>query len=108
MTRTYADMAKQLGLEPLEGFDIPVTWPNTKHFLKMAAVELDPTINDLTQPVWRRVYRVSIAARDVGKRLHIRVPSRYLTFDRHVVRAGVAGLSNEVPLRKQAFDWSRR
>ena len=88
--------------------DVRFSWPGAKRFLKLCALALDPTLRDRDAPAWLYVYRVNIAAREVGRRLGIRVPSRFLKTDRWVVMAGVAGLSNEVPMRKQAYDWARR
>jgi hypothetical protein len=106
MKRTYQDMSRELGLEI--DYDHPVNWANTKNFLKLCAVVRDPSLNDPTQPVWVRVYRTVVAARKVGDELRVRVPRRFWKLDRYIVLAGVAGLSNEVPLRRQAFDWARR
>jgi hypothetical protein len=138
MTRTYGSLIRDLGLTPCHGIgptghycgltrdqhimggvdrsdttvihwlDVPLgKWPDVKRFLVVCARALDPTLMD-NDPVWRQVYRGNVAARAVGRRLGIRVPARYLKFDRMVVLSGVAGLSNDVPFRKQAFDWSRR
>ena len=85
----------------------PGTWPATKVFLKLCARALDPDLDDV-EPFWLYVYRLNLATRDIGKRLHLRVPRQYQKLDRFAVLAGVAGVSNDVPYRKQAFDWARR
>ncbi len=87
---------------PLKG------WPDKKRFLLLCAQAFDPTLGSSDEPVWHRVYRANMAARETGARLHIRVPAPYLRFDRRVVRDGVDGISNDVPLRQAAFDWARR
>lgn len=84
------------------------SWPDIKAFTRFAARALDPSLNDMAQPFWRRLYRENMAAREVGHRLHIRVPRRYLVMERLTVLAGVSGLPNNIPLRKQAYDWARR
>jgi len=105
---TYPEMAEALGIKlPLHFPDRPVTKADTLTFLKVAAVELEPSIND--EPVaWRRTYRLCRLARESGEKLDIRLPRSYWSADRASVLAGVAGLPNSVPLRKQAFDWARR
>lgn len=75
-------------------------------FLKLAAVALDPTIND--DIPWRRVFRRYRAVQDAAARFHMRFHRRNWDTDKAFVLAGTAGLSNEVPMRKQAFDWARR
>jgi hypothetical protein len=127
MRPTYEEMARHLGLflcrDPACGLDhsigsatlgvvhfndIRFSWPGAKRFTALCAIALDPDIDNDVQPLWARVYRINRAASEVGKRIHIRVPRRFTKFDRYVVLAGVAGLSNEVPMRKQAYDWARR
>lgn len=77
-------------------------------FLKLCATAFDPTLIDTGQPLWRRIYRHNVAARDIGRRLHRRIPKRHTKFDRSIVKAGVAGVPNSVPLRRQAYDWARQ
>lgn len=133
--RRYGSLTRELGLTPCHGTlptshycgltrdehvrgrvtgrivhfpnDAP-NWARTKVFLSLCAAALDPTLNDPSEPHWRKVYRLNIASREVGRRLHIRVPRRFLRFDGLVVLAGVTGLPDDIPLRKQAFDWARR
>jgi hypothetical protein len=123
--RPYDEMARELGLDLCRGcpdydhaggeagagrvhYDaLTSSWPATKRFLKLCAYARDPALRD-TGPLWAHVYLTNMASREIGRRLGIRVPSRYLTLDRIVVLAGVAGLSNDVPMRKQAYDWARR
>jgi hypothetical protein len=129
---TYQSMARDLGLGYCRGInergqychlehrlngsvaddvvhfaDRPVTRADTFAFLKLAAQVIDPTLRDEAVP-WRRVYRMNRLVRDLAHRLHVRLPAHSSRMDRAFVLAGVAGLSNEVPLRKQAFDWARR
>ena len=78
----------------------------TASLLSMAARIRDPSLDD--DLPWRRVYRVSIAARVLAAEIHVRLPRGIWDFNRAFVKAGVAGLSNDVPLRKQAFNWARR
>lgn len=131
MRRTYGEMARALGVEFCFGmersgsychagdhrlgfatpgrvhlFDQPPRWGDLHRFLKLVANALDPTIDE-AEP-WARVYRQNLSARALGHRIHIRVPARYLRFDRAFVKASVAGLPNETPLRKEAYDWARR
>jgi len=105
---TYTEMAEALGITlPAHFPDRPVTKADTFAFLKVAAVELDPSINDELVP-WRRTYRLCRLARESGEKLGIRLPASYWRIDRASVLAGVAGLPNSVPMRRQAFDWARR
>jgi hypothetical protein len=133
MVRTYGGLIRELGLTPCHGIgptghycsldhntgasdpgmvhivDGPLgRWTDIKRFLLLCARALDLTRGVENEPDWLRVYRDNIAIRTVGKVLHIRVPSRYHRFDKTVVMAGVGGLSNDMPFRKQAYDWARR
>ena len=84
--------------------DRPFTQRNTLDFLRLAITAMDPPLAD--DLPWRRVYRRHIQLRRLASRFGVHyVPSG---IDRAFVLAGVAGLSNEVPMRKQAFDWARR
>ncbi|MEY2668628.1 MAG: hypothetical protein RJA59_1266 [Pseudomonadota bacterium] len=125
MRATYEQMARDLGLDYCDRCrifdhqsgeaqvgivhlnDARFSWPGAKRFLRLCAIALDPTLRE-EEPFWLYLYRLNIAARDVGVRVHLKVPRRYFRLDRMFVLAGVAGLSNEVPMRKQAFDWARR
>jgi len=75
-------------------------------FLRLAAQVLEPSIND--DIPWRRVYRLYRAIQAAASLFHMRYPPRYWSADKAFVLAGVAGLSNEVPMRKQAYNWARR
>ena len=75
-------------------------------FLRLAAQVLDPTVND--DILWRRQYRLYRGVQAAASLFHMRYPPRYWSADKAFVLAGVAGLSNEVPMRKQAYDWARR
>lgn len=97
----------ELGPGTIHWTNRPATKADTLAFLKLCAMALDPTINEESVP-WRRVYRLDKLARDTGRRLHIKLPARLWSSDKAFVLAGVAGLTNEVPGRKQAFDWARR
>lgn len=125
MRATYEEMARDLGLDycdrcrlfdHAEGEaqvgivhldDARFSWPTTKRFLRLCAFALDPSLRE-EEPFWLYLYRLNIAARDVGLRVNLKVPRRFFELDRAFVLAGVAGLTNEVPMRKQAFDWARR
>jgi len=138
MTRTqhsYADMAATLGItwcpgmEPngsycpkAHGSSVGDISPGTVHlrdrqpgpslqttvtFLTLAARVLDPSL-DMEYAMWRRTYRLVLAQRDLARRVHVRLPRRVFDFERAYVLAGTVGISNDVPLRKQAFDWARR
>ena len=125
MRPTYEQMARDLGLDLCENcrlfdhavgetepgrihyFDLRWSWPGTKQFLRLAAIALDPSLRE-EEPFWLYLYRLNIAARKVGLRVHLKVPRHFFELDRAFVLAGVAGLTNEVPMRKQAFDWARR
>lgn len=88
---------------------LPATRRGTRRLLLLCARALDYTLNaDHPEPLWRKVYRSNMAARALGKRLHIVIPARLHLNDRLIVWAGTAGLGNDVPLRKQASDWARR
>lgn len=82
-------------------------WRQMKEFLILCARALDPSL-DVEDERWRKLYRTTMFARTVGNRVHVRVPRHFFTMDRLTVLAGVAGLTSEEPLRKQAFDWARR
>lgn len=76
-------------------------------FLRLAVQVLDPTIND--DIPWRRVYRLYRGVWHAADVFHLRFAGRrYWGADKAFVLAGVAGLSNDVPMRRQAFDWARR
>lgn len=125
MRATYEEMARDLGLdycsrcrlfdhqagEAQPGIvhfdDVRFSWPGAKQFLRLCALALDPTLREV-EPFWLYLYRLNMAAREAGERVRLRVPRRYMKLDRMTVLAGVAGLSNEVPMRKQAYDWARR
>lgn len=77
---------------------------NSHAFLRLAAIALDPTLKE--DVPWRRVYRLDQSMRQIARAID--VPYKSSQMDRAFVLAGVAGLSNDVPLRKQAFDWARR
>lgn len=85
--------------------DKPANRTNTHAFLRLAAISIDPTVQDETAP-WRRVYRLDVLMRGIAR--HLKVPYKSSSMDRAFVLAGVAGLSDDVWLRKQAFDWARR
>jgi hypothetical protein len=129
MTRSYTDLTLSLGLMPcgacddlsiaihaggrttgttIHFLDKNINRADNRRFLKLAAFGLDPTLTDPREPLWRHIYRTSVAMRGVARTLHIRIPRSDMSLSRAVVLAGVAGLTNEVPLRKQAFDWARR
>jgi hypothetical protein len=134
VTRTYGGLIRELGLTPCHGIgptghycnldhnagasdpgmvhivDGPLgRWTDIKRFLLLCARAKDSTLwASYDEPVWLKVYRGHVAARAVGKRLHIRVPTAYYVFDKLLVLSGTTGLSDDIPLRKQAFNWSRR
>jgi len=86
--------------------DHVVTKTNLVTLLKLVTRAQDPTLND--DVPWRRVYRTSVGVRALAYRLRTRIPREAWAADRSFVRASCAGLSNDVPLRKQAYDWARR
>jgi len=86
--------------------DRTVTRQNIASVLKLVARARDPTLAD--DVPWRRVYRISVVVRALAAQLHYRIPRESFAADRSFVLASVAGLPNNVPLRKQAFDWARR
>lgn len=75
-------------------------------FLYLAAIALNPDL-EFDEP-WRRVYRIAMFQRAWALTLRIRMPRGHQSHMKAFVLAGVAGLSNSVPLRKQAYDWARR
>jgi len=87
--------------------DRPITKANVAAFLKLVARGEDPSIDEDTA-LWRRVYVLNIRVRELARTLHIGNPAHPARMDRAYVLASVAGISNEVPMRKQAFDWARR
>lgn len=128
MTRSYTDLTLSLGLMPCRSCDLGIAIhakgrttgttihfldkninrADNKRFLKLATMALDPTLTDRREPLWRHIYRTSIAMRDVARALHILIPRSDMALSRAVVLAGVAGLTNDVPLREQAYNWARR
>lgn len=138
MTRTkhsYAEMAQALGIRWCRGISPTGRYCHEQHgqsvgaitegcvhlrdrnpgpslqttvvFLTLAARVLDPSIDAETVP-WRRAYRLAVARREAARKVGVRLPRRIFDFERAFVLAGTAGLSNDVPLRKQAYDWARR
>ena len=87
--------------------DRPHTRANTLAFLRLAARLIDPTLDAEDVP-WRRVYRHYLLVRECARELHIPNPAYPARHDRAFVLAGVAGVSDSVPLRKRAYDWARR
>lgn len=74
--------------------------------LKLAAIAEHPEYLD--EPPWRRTYLVNLAVRDLARRARVRVPARYLRYDRRFVLAGVAGVPNTERLRRDAYNWARK
>ena len=85
----------------------PVTRANTLAFLRLVARAIDHSL-DADPEVWRRAYLLNIRVRALAKTLHIKDPGHPARLDRVFVLSAVAGMSNEVPMRKQAHDWARR
>ena len=79
---------------------------HTLAFLRLVAKVRDPSLDD--DVPWRRIYRMDKLVRQAAAELGIRLPRRLFTTDRAFVLAGVAGISNDVSMRKQAYDWARR
>jgi hypothetical protein len=123
--RSYRELVRSLDLGYCDGAHCPAdhevgdayggvvhfadrraSWPGIHRVLKLAAQAKDPSV--LGEAPWKRVYLLNVRARELGHQVGIRVPARFTRFDRAFVRAGVAGLTNDVPLRKSAFDWARR
>ncbi len=86
--------------------DRQVTKSNTLAFLKLAALAMDPEIND--DVPWRRVYRIDKGVLNLCRFLGIGLPAHLWRGDKRFVLSSIGGLTNEVPMRKQAFDWARR
>lgn len=82
------------------------SWPRAYRLLKLIALARHPDIND--EPTWRRVYRLSTTANEIGRAMHMRVPFRFTTFDRRFVLAALADVPNAVPDRQRAFNWARK
>ena len=133
LTRATGSLIRALGLTPCHGIgptghychldhhagevspgmvhivDRPLTrWPDIQRFLMLCARAMGRVQPGWDEPVWQSVYSANMASREIGARLHIRVPAHYHRLDKAMVLAGVAGISNDAPLRKQAFDWARR
>jgi hypothetical protein len=87
--------------------DRPPSLGATVMFLTLAARLIDPTLDEETV-LWRRAHRLALAKRDLARKVHVRLPRSVFDFERAYVLAGVAGLTNEVPGRKRAYDWARR
>lgn len=81
-------------------------WEGLVRFLKLVAISRDPTL--AKEVPWRRVYRINMALKGIAREAHTHIPARYLRVDRLYVRASVASLGNDVPLRREAYNWSRR
>jgi hypothetical protein len=86
--------------------DRRMEWPGLVRFLKLVAISRNP--KTVTFKPWQRVYLLNMHLKGVQQEASTRIPTKYLRADRAFVRASVASLSNDVPLRKKAFDWSRR
>ena len=132
MRRSYPALAGELGLECCSGVrrtgfycrgfdhragsaeagcihlvDIRVTKPGLARFLKLAAIAQDPDLNE--EVPWRRVYLLYVRSRQLAGRLRVRMPPKEVyAHDRAFVRAGTAGMPNNVALRREAFNWARR
>lgn len=127
--RSYRELVTSLGLEYCRGIlrgsychrdhrvgsaepgvvhydDHRVTWPGLVRVLKLCVMAGDQTLQQ--EPPWRRVYLINQQVNGLAARSHLRIPARYREFDRAFVRAGVANISNDTPLRREAFDWARR
>lgn len=83
------------------------SWVQAHRVLKLAAVATDPSLDTVT-PLWKRRWLVNLKARELGLTAHVKVPARYIAYDREYVLAGVRGVSNDIEDRKRAFDWARR
>lgn len=81
-------------------------WNGLVHFLKLVVIARDPDI--MQAEPWRRVYLTNMALKKVAKEAHTRIPGRYLRADKAFVRASVANVGNDVPLRREAYEWSRK
>jgi len=79
---------------------------NTLAFLKLVARVQEPSI-DMDEP-WRRVYRLNQKVRFLARFLKIPNPATPAHADKAFVLASVASLNNDVPMRKQAYNWARR
>lgn len=86
--------------------DRRMRWPGLVRFMKLVVISRDPTL--ATEVPWRRVYRIAMGLKEVERQANARIPARFLRADRLFVRASVASLGNDVPLRRKAFEWSRR
>lgn len=86
--------------------DRVMAWSGLVRFLKLVAISRDPSLQAMAP--WLRVYSLNMALKGIQREAHTRIPARYLRADRAFVRASVAGLPPDTPMRKQAFDWSRR
>lgn len=86
--------------------DRPPTRASIHTFLRLVARAQEPSI-DRDEP-WRRVYRLNMAERRLAGFLRIKNPGHPAREDRAFVLASVAGIPNDVPMRKQAYDWARR
>ena len=129
---TYDDMARTLGIDWCDGrssdchmrhvlegsvshltattihiTDRTPSKSNTLAFLKLVARAEDPGL-DVDPAPWRRVYLINVRVRSLARMLHIGNPAHPARMDRAFVLASVAGISNEVPMRKKAYDWARR
>ena len=86
--------------------DRRMSWPGLVHFLKLVAISRDPSI--ASDVPWRRVYRINMGLKQAARDAHTHIPARFIRPDRLFVRASVASLGNDVPMRREAYEWSRR
>lgn len=87
--------------------DRTMRWPGLVRFLKLVAISRNPDLR-LVVPTWHRTYALNVALQGVAKDAHTRIPSRYLRAERTYVKAALAGRVGNDPVRKRAYDWSRR
>lgn len=83
------------------------SWTTAHRIVKLAALAADPTL-DTVKPHWRRRWLINLRARDIGAKAHVKVPAKYIAYDRAYVLAAVRDIPNTIEDRKRAFDWARR
>ena len=86
--------------------DRRMEWPGLVRFLKLVVISRNP--KTVTFKPWVRVYLLNMHLKEVSKDAKVHIPFQYLEADRAFVRASVTTLSNDVPMRREAFKWSTR
>lgn len=134
MKRTYASIAAELGIVLCPGdgtvFADEQEWTGPDHergawdlgivhwrdrkatprglykFLKLSAAAKG--MNFVGQPDWARSYLIHRAMTALARQARVKLPADLSTLERRRVKAMLIDVPPSTPLRKEAFQWSRR